>query len=178
MKTSKKYFTLSPRKIEAALIEKNVEINYGGYLFLCFSIPSIASFLPFGTSYEYLSFFFLLDFIFYIIITSIGIIYAFQKETESQLNILKYYICNYPGLYFLVYLVIKPIPYLIIALLYLVGTDAGQKNIIIEKYIESDFLKYAEVITNIFLYIFIFYFLNKKYRRFKLKIATKISLIL
>lgn len=127
MKTGKKYFTLSPRKIEDALIEKNEEINYGDYLFLCFSIPSIAFLLPFGTSYEYLSFFFLFDFIFYIIITSIGIIYTFQKETGSQLNILKYYICNYLGLYFLVYLVIKLIPYLAIALLYLVGTDAGQK---------------------------------------------------
>lgn len=169
MKTSKKYFTLSPRKIEAALIEKNEEINYGGYLLLCLGVPSIASLLPFGTNYEYLSFFFLFDFIFYIIITSIGIICAFQKETESQINILKYYICNYPSLYFLFYLIIKPIPYLVIALLYLAGADAGQKNIIIEKYIESDFLKYVEIITNIFLYIFIYYFLNKKYRNFKLK---------
>ena len=166
----KLFFSLSRKKIEIALRSNDVKINYGAYLFLCLSAPSIMATLPLGTFYEYVSKFFLVDMLIYFLVLSFGFFLIFSKEKENQVSTLKYCVCNYPGLYFICYLIFKPFPYYWIGLVYFLGLETVIS--IEEKYVNSDFLKWFEIVMTAALHASVSYLLALGYRAYKRKHET------
>ena len=124
MKT-KRYFTLSRRKAFQALVEGR-SINYGRYFLLCLAAPSIMALLPFSTSFSYTSHFFVLDILIYFFVVSVGVSRIFGDE-EDCLSTLKYCVCNYPLVYFFVYIIIKPLPYFLVVFLYVSESHSDNK---------------------------------------------------
>lgn len=172
MKT-KRYFTLSRRKAFQALVEGR-SINYGRYFLLCLAAPSIMALLPFSTSFSYTSHFFVLDILIYFFVVSVGVSRIFGDE-EDCLSTLKYCVCNYPLVYFFVYIIIKPLPYFLVVFLYVSESHSDNKENITEKYIASDFFNYAEIATNFLLHALTFYIIYKGCKSFRRHRASQSS---
>jgi hypothetical protein len=143
-------------------------INYKLYFILCWCVPRIMSVLPFSSGFHYMSVLFLIDSAIDIITIIIGFAYLFRIDTYNQLFAIKYYICNYPAIYLICYIIIKPITFFYIIIIYLINSKIpGYKDYIIITYINSNFIYYSELVTNTILHIFVFYIIYKRYYNFK-----------
>jgi len=164
-----KFFSLRPSKIDQAMEFSIDNVNYGIYLTLCWLVPGILTTLPFSVGYKYVSVFFVIDRLIYLITIIVGFSYLFHIDKKNQLLAAKYYICNYPIFYFICYLMIKPIPFIYIIVVYIINSGiAGYKDCVIKTYIDSNFIYYSEIITNAILHMIVFYIIYRRYRKFKL----------
>jgi len=131
------------------------------------------SLLPFSSGFHYLSVFFVADDLIYITIIIIGFACMFHVDKDNQLLAVKYYICNYPTIYSICFIIIKPASLLYIGILYFINSGSVEyKNYLIKTYVDSDFIYYSEIITNTILYALVFFIIYRRYRKFKLAQTT------
>jgi hypothetical protein len=166
-----KFFSLWPSKIDHALKSSAENINLRAYFTLCWCVPAIMTLLPLSSGFHYISIPYVIDCALYIAVMIIGFWCLFRIDEKDQLLALRYFICNYPIFYLICYVVIKSVPFVFLLTLYFFNSGVvGYRDYFVKTYINSNFIYYAEMATNLILHISIFYIICTRYRRFKLLI--------